>query len=168
MNRRIVAVGAALAAAVLASCSSGGSDSSSEVSPSSQASTPATPTAMLAKLKAGGLPIGSTYKVTASNDKNHLLGRPNGYAAKSSFTDKRIKRDEVRDIGRGSVELGGSIEQFTDSGAAKKRADYISSILKNAPILGTEYDYVVGNLLIRVSGVLTPKQAAAYKVAATK
>lgn len=38
----------------------------------------------------------------------------------------------------------------------------------NAPVLGSEYDYVVGSLLIRVSGVLTPTQAGAYKAAATK
>lgn len=33
-------------------------------------------------------------------------------------------------------------------------------------MLGTEYDYVVGDALIRVSEVLTPAQAQAYDTAA--
>ena len=32
---------------------------------------------------------------TAENDPNHLLGRPNGYTSKASFTDSRITGDDL-------------------------------------------------------------------------
>ncbi len=39
---------------------------------------------------------------------------------------------------------------------------YIQSTEKALPMLGTEYDYVVGPFLVRVSSQLTPSQADAY------
>ncbi|MEV4246937.1 hypothetical protein AB0J63_26430 [Streptosporangium canum] len=110
-----------------------------------------------------GLPVTLTVTYTADNDPNKLLGRPNGYASKASFTDKRVDISKV--IGKeGDVELGGSIEVFEDAGQAEQRADYIQEIGKNMPMLG-EYDYVAGPVLVRVSKELTPDQAAGFEAA---
>lgn len=101
---------------------------------------------------------------TAETDPNDLLGRPGGYTSKASFIDDRIDPEEVIDPGPGSVDIGGSIEVFDDADAAGRRADYIGKISQALPAL-TEYDYVSGRVLLRVSGELTPQQAAAYEAA---
>lgn len=133
---------------------------------SSQSATTSTPQTLIAKFKTAGLPVASTYTFTAENDPNHLLGRPNGYVAKMAWTDSRIKAsDPGANDSPGGVGGGGSIEQYPDHGGAKSRARYIQSAEKALPMMGTEYDYVVGNALVRVSSQLTPAQAEAYKKA---
>jgi hypothetical protein len=158
MNLRIAVLGM-VAATTLTSCSSSGprSDSGASVSPQ----------AVIASFQAAKLPVGSTYAFTAETDPNHKLGRPGGYTAKVSWTDTRIKRGAAHDTRRGSVELGGSIEQFTNSRDAKERAKYIQSVEKAVKLLCCEYDYVVGNNVIRVSNLLTPAQAAKYQAVAS-
>jgi len=163
-------------AAVLAAC--GGSKTavstgaptttvatSPTVSPSSTVA-PLTAAAMVAKLKAAGLPIGTVIVYTAASDPNHLLGRPNGYISAAMFTDKRLKGSEVAGLDKTNLGRGGKVEVFADAGGAKARMKYIQSCLKSMPILGSEYDYVVGTALLRVSGLLTPTQAKAYQAAA--
>ncbi|MEY9895691.1 hypothetical protein ABIA35_009834 [Catenulispora sp. MAP12-49] len=119
--------------------------------------------AVIARLKAAGLPIGTVTVYTAANDPNHLLGRPGGYTSKASFADTTVKPDQARDSSAGSVDLGGSVEVYADNASATARADYITKSEKSMPMLGTEYDYVSGGVLLRLSQVLTPDQAAAYK-----
>ncbi|MEV4180160.1 hypothetical protein AB0J28_01775 [Streptosporangium canum] len=114
-----------------------------------------------------GLPVTLTVTYTADNDPNKLLGRPNGYVSKASFTDQRVDASEVAGAKEGDVELGGSIEVFEDAGQAEQRADYIQEIGKNMPMLG-EYDYVAGPVLVRVSKELTPDQAAGFEAALGK
>ncbi|WP_319052683.1 hypothetical protein [Streptomyces europaeiscabiei] len=97
---------------------------------------------------------------TAATDPNKLLGRPGGYTSKADFTDDRAKPkldDEVQN--------GGSVEVFEDPAAAEDRAKFIAETLKAAKIFGTEYHYVNGGVLLRVSGALTPDQAAEYEAA---
>ncbi|MFB6955466.1 hypothetical protein ACFCYB_00160 [Streptomyces sp. NPDC056309] len=103
--------------------------------------------------------------VTEENDPNNLLGRPNQYTSKITFTDSRIKPADVEGTDKGAVERGGAIEVFTSPENAQARAKYIESVTKSMPTL-TEYDYVHGSILVRVSHYLTPKQAAEYKAAA--
>ncbi|MFD8057972.1 hypothetical protein ACFXA0_20150 [Streptomyces cyaneofuscatus] len=103
--------------------------------------------------------------VTEDDDPNHLLGRPDQYTSKVTFTDSRIKVDDVTDAEPGSVELGGAIEVFTTAADAQARADYIKTVTKGMPLLA-EYDFVSGTVLIRVSRYLTPTQSADYKAAA--
>lgn len=55
------------------------------------------------------------------------------------------------------------MEVFADAAGAKARADYIGGIAKTSPALANEYDYVTGAVLVRVTGLLTPAQAAPYK-----
>ncbi|MEU9705938.1 hypothetical protein [Streptomyces sp. NPDC047981] len=103
--------------------------------------------------------------VTEDDDPNHLLGRPNQYTSKVTFTDSRIKVDDVAGAEPGSVGLGGAIEVFTIAADSQARADYIQRVTKGMPMLA-EYDFVSGTVLIRVSHYLTPTQAADYKAAA--
>ncbi|WP_234537433.1 hypothetical protein [Streptomyces shenzhenensis] len=103
--------------------------------------------------------------VTADNDPNHLLGRPNQYTSKITFDDTRISADDVSGTDKGDVDRGGAIEVFGSPADAQARAKYILSVTKSLPML-SEYDYVHGAAVVRVSHYLTPKQAADYKSAA--
>jgi hypothetical protein len=100
---------------------------------------------------------------SADTDPNKLLGRPNGYTSKVSFTDSRIGPDDLLGVEPGGVDAGGSVEVFADADAAAARQQYIQQLQKAAPLLGTEYSYVDGTALVRVSGKLTPDQAADYE-----
>lgn len=97
---------------------------------------------------------------TAASDPNKLLGRPGGYTSKADWTDQRAK-PKLDD----AVQLGGSVEVYEDETAAEKRKKYIAAILEGAPAFGAEYHYVKGGVLLRVSGALTPEQAAEYEKA---
>lgn len=120
---------------------------------------------IVARLKAAGLPVGAVIVYTAASDPNHLLGRPGGYLSKAGFADTRIKPADAKDDTPGAVDLGGDIEVFSDHAGAQARADYIRKAMAAMPMLGTQYEYVSGPVLLRLSQVLTPDQAAAYKKA---
>lgn len=105
--------------------------------------------------------------VTAENDPNHLLGRPNQYTSKITFEDSRVSPADVSGTEKGDVDRGGSIEVFGSPTDAEARAKYIQAVTKSMSALA-EYDYVHGKVLVRVSHYLTPKQAAAYKSAANE
>ena len=109
-------------------------------------------------LKRAGLPVAKITVYSAADDSNHLLGRPGEYTSKTEFTDARI-----HDQAANGVAAGGSVEVFPAAAEAITRARYIQKIVQAAPILGAEYDYVAGDVLLRVSGQLTPVQAAAYR-----
>jgi hypothetical protein len=100
---------------------------------------------------------------TAATDPNKLLGRPGGYTSKADWTDRRAKPNLDDE-----VQLGGSVEVYKDPAAAKKRGEYIAKILDGMPAFGTEYHYLNGGILLRVSGALTPEQAAEYEAALNK
>lgn len=100
---------------------------------------------------------------TAKTDKNNLLGRPGGYTSKADFTDDRAQPD-LDD----AVQKGGTIEVYDDPADAKERAEFIASTLKKMKIFGTEYHYLNGGTLLRVSGELTPDEAAEYETALNK
>lgn len=165
----------AAAAAVLVSLAAcGGSDTgSSSDEPAASSSSPApaasapvpvaevTAADVVAKLKAGGVPVVSTMTITAENDPNRLLGRPNGYTSKVVLVDSRVAAGDRGDPG--GVSNGASVEVFADAAGARARADYIGGIAKASPALANEYDYVKGAVLVRVTGLLTPAQAAPYK-----
>lgn len=105
--------------------------------------------------------------VTAENDPNELLGRPNQYTSKITFTDSQISADDVTGTDKGDVSRGGAIEAFDSPADAAARAKYIQAVTKGMPAL-SEYDYVHGTVVVRVSHYLTPKQAGAYESAANR
>ncbi|MFG3018902.1 hypothetical protein ACGFZQ_10190 [Streptomyces sp. NPDC048254] len=167
-----LAAAATVLAAGLAGCGNSDSGSSDAVpanaaSPKATAAQTTSRTAQTAFTKVSTSV--STAKlsgtVTAENDPNHLLGRPNQYTSKVTFDDTRISAGDVSGTDKGDVERGGAIEVFGSAADAQARAKYIQSVTKSMPML-TEYDYVHGAALVRVSHYLTPKQAADYKTAA--
>lgn len=108
-----------------------------------------------------------TATVTAANDGNHLLGRPHQYTSAIKFADSHIKAADVEGLDKDDVTRGGGIEVFDNHDDAQTRADYIQKVTKGIPAL-SEYDYVSGRVVVRVSYLLTPDQAGEYKAAAAK
>jgi hypothetical protein len=117
---------------------------------------------VFAAFRSARLPVSRLIVYTAASDPNHLLGRPNGYVSKVAWVDRRVKHAATVGDSTGDLALGGTVEVFATSSDAAARARYVQTIEKAAPILGSEYDYVKGAVLARISGLLTPAQAASY------
>jgi hypothetical protein len=118
----------------------------------------------LATLKDAGLPITDSAMITEINDANDLIGRPGQYVSKVAFADSRL--GVPIDPAEPGNEGGGSIEVFADDADARVRSDYIQEALQSlGPIAGTEYHYLAGPILVRVTGELPPSVAAEYETA---
>lgn len=89
--------------------------------------------------------------VTAENDPNKFLGRPNQYTEKITWKDNRSKDSQV----------DCSIELFANKEDATARKTYIEGIIKSMPML-TQYIVQKDNVLLRIDGVLTPAQSKEY------
>lgn len=173
MNRTLTtAATTAILLAALTACSSGSSTSNtdsgnkgSSAGGAAAASKPLTASTAFTKLASAVTPAKLSGTVTADNDPNHLLGRPNQYTSKVTFTDSRINASDVSGSAQGDVNRGGAIEVFGNATDATAREKYIQAVTKTMPALA-EYDYVHGNVLVRVSHLLTPAQAQQYKAAA--
>lgn len=174
--RTAIAATGLLLAATLTACSSGSSSSDKAADPSSTgpvtgiktivSGKPTAATAWAAIHKA--VPTSRfTLTVTEANDGNHLIGRPHQYTSAMKFSDARIKASDVEGAEKDDVSRGGGIEVFANHADAQARADYIQKIVQASPIFA-EYDYVAGNVVVRVSHLLSPSQAAGYKTAAQK
>jgi hypothetical protein len=99
-------------------------------------------------------------EITEDNDPNDLIGRPNGYVKAAVIYDPRIPECDNPE-----VSCGATVEVFADESAAKRRSDYIQGLMEEAPILGSEYHYLDGATLLRVSGDLDPSAAEEYEAA---
>lgn len=115
---------------------------------------------IVATLAAKDSHLKATITYTAATDPNHLLGRPNGYASKASFSDDQLSAGDLAGTQVGDVNQGGSIEMYATNSGASKRAAYIQSIVGSVTALD-EYDYVAGPALLRIAQNLTPDQATA-------
>ena len=120
--------------------------------------------AVLAELQGAGLPITDSAAVTETNDANKLIGRPGQYVSKVAFADSRVGQP-IDQVAPGN-DAGGSIEVFATASDAQTRSDYIQKSLASlGPAAGTEYHYLAGTALVRVTGVLPPSAAAQYETA---
>jgi hypothetical protein len=140
----------AMAGLLLAGCGSSGSSSS----PSADAHT------LAVKVKAGVSSVAKTQDLTEKTDGNKLLGRPGGFTSSTVLFDTN-----GHCVDGPGVDCGGSIEVFASHDEAKKRAAYIQSLTGADSPLGSEYDYVDGNAVLRVSGDLPPSVAKKYEAA---
>ena len=136
---------------------------SASPTPSASSAAPLTAAQVVAKLKAAGLPVGGMTVYTAATDPDRLLGRPNGYISKAAFVDKEIPA--WRSAGQHGVDLGGVVEVFATAADAATRKQYIASVEASAATLGTEYDFLDGTVLLRLSEDLTGGQAQAFSAA---
>ncbi len=183
MRRTILAVVTATTAIAMTGCSgsSGTSNTSAPpaTAPTAAAPAPAPPGAAapqpaaaaprdakiaVAALTTSAPSVQAVKTYTADNDPNHLLGRPHQYVSKTAFTDARIQAADVEGEDGDSVTRGGSVEVFATAADAQARVDYIAGIIKNMPVF-TEYDYVHGTEVLRVSKLLTPDQAKGLEAA---
>lgn len=105
------------------------------------------------------------FVYTPDTDPNHLLGKPNGYTSEATFTDNRIRPADTAGVRPGSIQKGGSVEVFADASDATIRQQRLAQLEKNAPLPASEYTFTDGPALLRVSGRLTPAQAAEYAAA---
>lgn len=106
--------------------------------------------------------VSKTVEITEDNDPNELIGRPGAYTEAVSIYDSRVTCDSDLD-----VTCGAKVEVFEDADAAKTRFDYIQGIVEEGGGLLTEYDYLDGTVLLRVSGSLKPSEAEEYESALT-
>jgi hypothetical protein len=172
MRRTVVTMVALLA---LAGCGADEStDQSAEAtagsSASASASAEAAPAApldanvVLGELQAAGLPITGSVVITEMNDSNNLIGRPGQYTSKVAFADQRT--GATLSEAEPNNDAGGSVEVFTDEATAQARSKYIQDTLASlGPVAGTEYHYLAGTALVRVTGELPPSVAAEYETA---
>jgi hypothetical protein len=63
------------------------------------------------------------------------------------------------------IDRGGVIEVWPDADGAQARANFITKSLKDLPILGTEYHYLRGPVLVRITGKVKPSIAAKFQAA---
>lgn len=92
------------------------------------------------------------------NDPNDLIGRPNGYTAATVIFDSRVSC-EGDDPG---VDCGATIEEWPSQEDAEKRSEYIQDLQSGSSLLGSEWNTVRDNLLLRVAGNMDPSDAEAY------
>ena len=139
-------------------------DSSSPTSsarPSETAPSTRSATDLASALKAQTGTITQVVTITEDNDPNKKIGRPGGY------TDAAVIYDSGTTCSDGlGADCGAMIEVWPTESDAQARADYVQSALKKANgALGSEYDTVAGNYLMRVAGALKPSAADQYKKA---
>jgi hypothetical protein len=114
---------------------------------------------------AKAIPSFKTFRVyTEADDPNKLMGRPGGYISKTAFYDSRISKDAAPGERDDAIIRGGSVEVFESAELAAKRYEYVKAIAESSSLF-TEYDYVAGTALVRVSKELTPSQAREYEAA---
>lgn len=155
MHLRPVCAG--LAVLALAACSSGSdSGDSSGAEDSSTTTESADATEVAEELKSTSSTAEKVVTVTEENDPNDLIGRPNGYDSAAILYDSEVSCDEL------GSECGVVVEVFSDENAARARGEYIQGILSEAPALGSEWDYVKGSVVLRVSGELKPTSNTKY------
>jgi len=111
-------------------------------------------------LVAAGLPVTQVVAQDESTDPNALLGRPGKYTERVSFDVPG--GDSSAAVGE--TDRGGVVELWASQADAQARADYIQSVLKEAQMLGAEYDYVHGAALVRITGKVLPSVAEQFRV----
>ncbi len=136
-------------------CSSGDGDSSSAEESSTTAES-ADATEIAEELKGASRTATKVVTITEENDPNNLIGRPNGYDSAAIIYDSEVSCDSL------GSECGLVVEVFSDENTAQARGEYIQGILKESPALGSEWDYVKGPVVLRVSGELKPSSNTTY------
>jgi hypothetical protein len=108
---------------------------------------------VVAKLQAAGGT--NPFIANEDTDPNKLLGRPGQYTARAGLDYPG--GDPSAETGR--IERGIVVEIHPSAADATTRATFIADTLKATPMLGTEYHYTAGPVLVRVTGDVTPANA---------
>lgn len=154
---------------LLTGCSAGGTEqAAAPTAPAAGGQAPQKMTAgqVLAALKDAEVPLKVTMVFTAETDTNNLLGRPGQYTSKASCSDPRVPKGEIREREKGSIDYGCTVEVFANEAEAKARSAFIQQTLKGlGGFIPPEYHHVRSGVLLRVTGLLTPRQAKVYGTA---
>jgi hypothetical protein len=98
--------------------------------------------------------------ITEDNDPNNKIGRPGGYVSAATLYDEGATCTEL------GVECGATVEVWPDEASATARSKFIQDALKGANgVLGEEYHYQDGPVLLRVFGTIKPSVAKKYQAA---
>lgn len=111
------------------------------------------------KMQEAGLPIDHVIVYDVQTDVNKLMGRPNQYISKINFADTRLEQHDIDNNPN-----GGTIETFNNTSDLNRRKDHNEKVMKQYPVF-TEYLFVNGNYILRLSKDLTKDQADEYKKA---
>ena len=120
-------------------------------------------TAVAKELKRAIKKVTEVRTITEDNDPNDLIGRPNGYTSAAVLVDSRIELP--CDKKEPSADCGAKVEVWKPAEDAKRRSDYIQTVTKEAGMLGSEYNYLDGAVLLRVAGEIKPSVAKKYEAA---
>lgn len=147
---------AVAATLLLGACGGGSSNGGSSDGGSSSADA----TKVAESIKTSVESVGKVVTVTEDNDPNNKIGRPNGYVSAAVIYDEALDCGE--DLG---VDCGATVEVWSSADAAKERSEYIQGLQESSPMLGSEYNYLDGATLLRVSGDVKPSVAKEYEAA---
>ena len=163
MNRRLVTALAAIAVLALAGCGSSTPTmvGSPKPAPTTDTAASAVPvpdaSALATQLKTHVPSATKIVTITENNDPNNKIGRPNGYVSAAVLYDSGA----TCDASSFGADCGAMIEVWPTEAAATTRATYIQGILSGGG-LGSEWDFVKGAALLRVTGTLKPSAAGIY------
>ncbi|MFE9029051.1 hypothetical protein ACFYOA_22800 [Streptomyces iakyrus] len=116
-------------------------------------------------IERAGLPVENpVLHAYREEDPGGLLGTQGGYRSKLTFEDRRIDDGVVAAPGPGSVHLGGAIEVFPGSDAARTRAKRLQTPASRPPA-HAEHAYLKGRILLRLSPYLSESAADSYAAA---
>lgn len=114
------------------------------------------PELILERFRQAGLPVDEAQIYDETTDPNSLLNRPGQYFAKATWHDARIPGHPELDADR-----GGTMELFRTPAELARRRDYLAGLMESIPWM-LAYQYERGPVVMRVSRMLTPSQAAEY------
>lgn len=106
---------------------------------------------------AAGESAKNVFQLTEDNDSNNLLGRPGGYS--DAAVAQLNGLTGTCDPSTPGVDCGLTVEVWKSQTAATARAKDIQTKLSTYG-LGSEYDFVKGSTLLRISGEVKPSEAS--------
>lgn len=168
MTRKL-ALALSLALVVMSGCSSSNDPESLDITASeetAESTVKVDPGAVVAYLKAAGLPIGRVDTYNSENDPFKLAGRPDRYTTKVVFADTRFNKDACEKVKvLAWDECGGTVEVFNNAEELRKWKQSVVLAREQTPNAPPEYRYEKNLSLLRLGYVLTPQQAKEYETA---
>lgn len=153
---------AALAGLSVGACSNSDTTDAKVTEAAAEAQAPQTAAEVATALTKQGIAVQNVVVLDEKTDSNNLLGRPSQYTSKAFFHDAR--HPKTPDSGD---EFEATIEVFASPADAQKRHDYIDQVTSGVPMF-VQYQFLRGNVLLRLPKAFTPSETAAYKTAMEK
>lgn len=146
----------------LVSCNGAKSPTGAASETAAKVQAPATAGQVADSLGKEGIVLQDVVVLDEKTDTNNLLGRPGQYTSKVFFHDAR--HPKTPDSGD---DFEGTVELFATPADAQKRHDYIEQVTSGMPMM-LQYQFLRGNVLVRLPKAFTPSETEAYKAALEK